>query len=428
MIKKKNKNNRTIKGGLLGLGIKSSYSEEIYSSFSPRIEYTTHNIKSKNKLEYLFYERNFDFLNVTSPFKEIVLQFLDYKSDIVEKTGVCNLVVNRKGVLKGYNTDVYGFKKLLEKNCVDVKNKNVLILGNGATSKTIKYTLEEMGVNNIYVACRNKKKEFEYFFDEAPKDANIIINATPCGKQISDKRLVFLKQYKKLETVIDVVYNPYKTLLLVDAKELGKGAISGFDMLVNQAKQAISLVTNTLYPTFLWENLRTEILCSKLNLVLIGLPTAGKSKMCKELKKFLTSKTKTAFYDTDKIIESVTKMPIRQIFLDYGEERFRTYERWAVYGLKKIKGAVIATGGGVPIDKHNYELLSRNGFFVYLKKTNFDDFKADKNRPLLKSKEDLKELYKKRNPIYEKRADLTLSSNVDAQTLLKEAFNAIDNS
>ena len=150
--------------------------------------------------------------------------------------------------------------------------------------------------------------------------------------------------------------------------------------------------------------------------------------MCKSLKHSLNRKEATGFFDTDEIIEKVEKKKIRQIFETKGEEYFRSLERGLVNKLYKIEGVVISTGGGLVISKENYIKLSRSGFFVYLKKTNFDDFVDNGKRPLVHSKEDLIKLYKTRNPIYEKRADLTISSDVSADNLFEEVYNAIVNS
>ena len=323
------------KAYLIGNNIYKSYSPELYTSLM-NIDYQVKNIKTEKELDDLFAKRDFLFVNVTSPYKEKVLDYLDYKSRIVDETHVCNLVVNRNGMLKGYNTDAYGFESMLTCQNIEISNKTVLILGNGATSKTVSYVLRKKGAKKVYVACRKKKNESEYLFKDAPRDdVELIVNTTPCGRYEKDAKLVHISNYPKLIAFIDLIYSVYKTATMVDAKEAGKGAVGGLDMLIFQAQQALALATHKLIPFLFWWRLKNEILLKNTNIVLIGLPTSGKSKACRTLKRKFNTKDIRGYFDTDELIEKYTKHTIRQIFITKGEKEFRELERKAVNSLYK---------------------------------------------------------------------------------------------
>lgn len=418
--------NKTYKAGLLGKFVKNSYSKEIYYAVFDKIDYKNYVIKKPEDLDLILTEKDFDFVNITNPYKKTVIPFLDTISKTVKETGVCNLIINKNGVLFGYNTDAYGFESLLKKQNIDISNKNILILGNGATSDTVKYVLKQKNPKSIVCGCRNIRKDEDVLFEniKSKKSFDIIINTTPVGTLKNDKELIDLKEYQNLKTFIDVIYNPYRTKAMISAKELGIGFVGGIDMLLYQAQMAHNLVVKGFYPSFIWEDLKLRIVLSHINITFIGLPTSGKTKICKELKKDL----KASYIDTDEVIEKTAKKKIHKIFSQYGEEVFRDLEKEVVKAVCNVEGYFISTGGGTVINKENYKRLARRGFFVYLKKTNFDDFVNDGKRPLIKTKDDLKRLYYKRNPIYEKIADLTVSSDADISEVIMEVKNAILNS
>jgi len=423
-MKTKNK----IKAYLIGKNIHKSYSPELYREFFD-VDYNIKNFEKESELKEFILSKKYKFLNITTPYKEEVIKYLDSFSKLVEQTKTCNLIVNKNGKLKGYNTDVYGFKKLITKNKINIKDKTCLILGNGATSRTVEYVLNELNAKCVYVSCRHKKKSTDFLFKEAPRnDVEIIVNTTPLGIKTTDRRLAYISNYPKIEFYIDVLYQSYKTPTMVDAKDNGVGSINGLDMLIYQAQMASFIVFNKVIPTTFWNTLKNQILLKTVNLVLIGLPTSGKTQMCKSLEKLLNSKDGNAFIDTDDIIEKTMNETISQIFKKEGEEFFRAMEKETTKAVTKTGGKVISTGGGLVLNRENYLELSKNGFIIYLKKTRFEDFKNDNKRPLVKSKEDLYRLYNERNPIYEKRADLTIMSDMTAEELIKEACDAITNS
>jgi len=415
------------KAYLIGKNLTNEFSKKIYSLILDNVAYENLICKDEEEVYNVLSSKDFCFVNITNPYKMCVVPFLDFKSNLVKETGVCNLIVNKFGKLCGYNTDVQGFVDLLKRNDVDVKGKSVLILGNGATSISVEYALNKLGAKEVYKACRNVRRINEYLFLECPKTAQIIINTTPIGKNINEKPLVDFSNFKNLETVIDCNYLPYKSTNLIEARDLYKGAINGMDMLISQATLNFAFVKNQLIPEEIRREIKSSLLLEKVNLILIGLPTSGKTKICKEMKNLLNNKERKGFFDTDEIIEKATKMSISDIFNSYGESEFRKLESEVCKPLSKYEGSIISTGGGLVVNQRNYKTLAKNGFFIYLKKTEFKDYIKDDKRPLVKCEADLKRLYRERNPIYERIADITISSKSSAKEIIQEACNAIVN-
>jgi len=412
---------------LIGKNLNNEFSKKIYSLVMNDTKYENLLCKTEEEVYKVLENKEFSFVNITNPYKRSVIPFLDYKSKTVNETGVCNLIINREGKLFGYNTDVQGFMYLLKRNNIDVKNKTVLILGNGATSISCEYALKKLNAKEVYKGCRTIRGENEYLYNEIPKDAEIVINTTPIGKNINEKPLIEMSDFKNLESVIDCNYLPYKSTNLIEARDLYKGAVNGIDMLIGQASLNFAFVRGQIIPDQIKADIKSALLLDKVNLILIGLPTSGKTKICKEMKSILNNKERKGFFDTDEIIEKATKMSIAEIFNQYGENEFRKLEAEVCKPLSKYEGSIISTGGGLVMNQRNYKTLAKNGFFIYIKKTEFSDYVPDKKRPLVKCEADLKRLYRLRNPIYERIADITISSSKTAKEIIQEACNAIVN-
>ncbi|MCB9498465.1 MAG: hypothetical protein H6687_01065 [Bacillales bacterium] len=408
--------------GLIGKSLKHSYSKELYQ-LSINKKYKLIELK---KVDKFLKQRKFEYVNVTYPFKKSVIPFLDCKSKIVEKTGVCNLIVNRGGKLFGYNTDASGFDDLLDSNDVNVTGKTILILGNGATKETVVYCLKKRNVKKIIIACRNKKDESEFYFNEISGEGiEIIINATPVGQQLNDENLIDFSLFKNLETYIDLVYNPKTTNMMFEAKKLKKGSINGLTMLVSQAKLSHSIATGIITPSAFWARGKMFLQFGHSNIIFIGLPTAGKTKNINYISSFKI--LKTSVIDTDKAIEKSTNMSIAKLFKNKGETYFRQEENKIINRIYTKQGLFIATGGGTLLNYENYRKLSYFGTFIYLKKQKFDDYINDGTRPLAKSKNDIEKLYQERKKMYEEYADITVPSDIDPKQCLFEVINALTN-
>jgi len=384
-------------------------------------------IKENTNLEYQFFEtqdvddflckKDFKYINVTFPYKNTVINKLNFVSKNVRETNACNLIINRNGKLYGYNTDVTGFNYLIVSNNIQIKNKIILILGNGATSRTISYCLKQSGAKEIIFAVRTKRDDGDIYISEIPySKINVLINATPVGLQEKEDPLVDLSLFSNLEVVIDLLYNPFKTKLLIEAKTKGIKAVNGLSMLMEQAKQSY-------YIAFSKKETISEkwtVPTSWRNLVLIGMSLSGKTLLLHKIKDLLN----VPGVDTDEEIKTKCQKSIKQIFEEEGEVGFRKYEREEVRNLETKRGIIISTGGGTILDEANYRSLAKNGFIVYIKKTRFDTFIEDYNRPLVHSIDDLNKLYLNRRHLYEKFADIIVSGDQNLDDASKEILYA----
>ena len=397
-----------MKYGLIGKDVRNSFSKSIHEQIG--YDYDLISLKEE-ELKKFFKDKDFKGINVTIPYKQSVIKFLDYVSPSVEKIGVCNCIVNEDGLLKGYNTDYDGVMYLIKKNNFDFKNKNVLILGSGGTCKTVSCVLEDLFVKNIYVASRSPKENQYSYQDIYKLDVNFIVNTTPNGMiGYSDDLLVDLSKFNKLEGVIDVIYNPLRTSLLNEANKLDIQNSNGLDMLIYQAIRASELFTNSKISDEVISKIKSKILLDKLNIVLIGLPGVGKTT----LGKLVAEQFNKEFVDMDSLIVNKENMSIKEIFDKYGEAYFRNLESNLCKELESKNNLVISTGGGVILNKENVKSLAKNGLIVFLDK-DLDLFTLSDERPLTKNKEELKKIRDLRYNLYLSSCDvlINLNNNLD---------------
>lgn len=391
--------------GLVGEKLGHSFSKVIHEKLTDGI----YNLYSLNKDEFngFFENKKFDFVNVTIPYKEEVKKYLDYISDAAEEIGAVNLVINKDGKLYGYNTDYYGFMNMLKYNNVDVEGKNCLILGTGGTSKTVKKALSDMGANNVYKASRNKSKDFIGYDEVYNYDIDIIINTTPVGMYPNiDGCVIDITKFSKVEAVVDVVYNPLKTRLLIEAEKNGIKTVNGLLMLVLQAVKAVEIVNDFEVSREKVFEIYNDLLSEKRNIVLIGMPGCGKTTIGERLSADLNKE----FIDIDKMIEADNGMKISYIFENYGEKHFRDLETESSLKVGLLNGKVISTGGGVIKNYKNIQFLKSNGLIIYIKR-DIKDIILDENRPLSKNISDLEKLYNERKELYESYADVIVENN-----------------
>ena len=397
--------------GLLGKTLSHSYSGEIHKMLSDN-SYEMFE-RNNEELERFFKEREFKGINVTLPYKEEVIKYLDTIDEEAKNIGAVNTIVNNDGVLKGYNTDAFGFEKLLKFHRVDVKNKKVLILGSGGTSKTVKYVLLKLGAKEIYVVSRTPSKGQISYSEAVEKfETQVIVNTTPYGMypDYKDESLIDVNKFPYLESVVDVIYRPYRTNLLIDAKLKGCKTASGLYMLVAQAIKASELFLDRVYEEKVYRQVYFELLRKTTNIVFIGMPSTGKTTASRNLSKSLNAKC----YDTDLEIYKDTKMTTKEMFAQYGEEYFRDLETKKINELMGLTGVIISTGGGAILRKENRYALLRNGYVIYLNR-NISLLKKNKrslkNRPLLQNPEAFDELYNQRKDIYKVCCDLEYCNN-----------------
>ena len=393
-----------MKFGLIGKDVRNSFSKAIHESLGYSYDLVSLN---EEELQDFFEKKDFKGINVTIPYKQEVIKYLDVVSDSVKKIGACNCIVNKDGKLYGYNTDYDGVKYLIEKKNFNLNNKNILIFGTGGTRKTVSEVLKDLGVKNIFVASRSPK-ENQYSYDEIyALDVDFIVNTTPNGMiGYSDNRLVDLSKFSNIEGVIDVIYNPLRTLLLLDSQKLDIPYSNGLPMLVYQAIRASELFLDKTYSKDVADSIFKDIYTQKLNIVLIGMPGVGKTTIGKQLAK----EFKKTFVDMDELIVNKENRTINEIFANDGETYFRKVEHDLCEELSTQNNLVISTGGGVILNEENVSYLCKNGLVIFLDR-DIKDFVITNDRPLTKSKEELEKLYEQRHPLYVSSCDIKVTTN-----------------
>lgn len=409
-----------MKYGLIGEHLKHSYSCEIHAQIAD-YEYELHEIPPSGLGGFLK-KREFNAINVTIPYKQDVIPFLDEISDTAKRIGAVNTIVNRNGRLYGDNTDFAGMLALAKHIGVDMKGRKVLILGTGGASKTGHALAEYMGAQSVYYVSRSGK-DGSISYEQAVTehgDAQIIINATPVGmfpKQ--DGRPIDISAFPKLEGVIDAIYNPLRTNLVLDAQERGIPAEGGLYMLSAQAVHASAVFRDIPLDESLVDKAFKSVKNDKQSIVLIGMPSSGKTTVGR----ILAEKCGKQLADTDEYIVRKIGMPISDFFAKHGEAEFRKIEKETVAELSATGGRIIATGGGAVLDAENVRALKQNGVLVFLDRRP-ENLIATDDRPLASRRSALEKLYAERYDIYCAAAELHIDANTtpeaEADAILKE--------
>ncbi len=404
--------------GCIGEKLGHSFSKIIHNKLAD-YNYELKEIPKENLKEFIC-KRDFKAINVTIPYKQDVIPFLDEISDTAKSIGAVNTIVNKNGKLFGFNTDFKGLEALILKNGIEVQNKKVLILGSGGTSKTAFAVAKHLKAKEIYRVSRNATNTL-ISYEDAKKlhsDAEIIINTTPCGMYPNiGVSAVNIGNFRNLEGVVDAVYNPLNSALVLDAKSRGIKAVGGLYMLVAQAVFACELFLDTELDKSEIDRIFGEIFSSKQNLVLIGMPASGKTT----IGKLLAEKMQKEFIDTDELIVKKAGKTIPEIFSESGEKGFREIESQVIAEASALQGMIIATGGGAVLNSKNTELLKGNGKIIFLDR-DLEKLVTTPDRPLSSNREDLQKRYNERYPIYLKCADLTLKNNGQIDDIIKEVL------
>lgn len=409
-----------MKYGLLGEKLGHSFSKEIHARLAD-YEYELRELNAE-ELDALFRKKDFEAVNVTIPYKQTVIPYLDEISERAKTIGAVNAVVNRNGKLFGDNTDFAGMRALALHAGADMKNKKVLVLGTGGTAKTACAVAKDLGAREVLRVSRTKKEDAVTYEEAAEKhfDAQIIINTTPVGMfPKTNASPIDLSAFSKLEAVLDAIFNPLRTELVLTAQERGIIASGGLYMLVAQAVYASALFLDQDADEKKTDEVYKEILNEKQNIFLIGMPSSGKSSVGKKLAEMAGKE----FEDTDAMLVKRFGEPIADYIRKNGEKEFRDAESEVIAEAAKERGKVIATGGGAILRKENVREMKRNGVTVFLDR-DLSLLTATSDRPLSSTKEALERLYNERFPIYEKAADVTVKSNDEigavAQAVRKE--------
>ena len=400
--------------GLLGEKLGHSFSKDIHNSLG---EYSYDLIEvRRDKLEEFIQKREFCGLNVTIPYKEVVIPYLDGIDEMAKAIGAVNTIVNRNGKLYGYNTDFYGMEMLFSHAKIDPADKVVAILGSGGTSKTAEAVVRHLGAREAVKVSRGRKDgaiEYDELYERAD-EVDIIVNTTPLGMfPNTDGCAIDLSRFKNVSGVIDAVYNPLRTRLIIEAEKRGIRAEGGLYMLVAQAVRASERTTEKVY---------RRILREKENIVLIGMPASGKSTIGRILEKKLGKKV----LDSDKIIERNAEKSIPDIFRDEGEATFRNMEAEVIAKLSDECGIIISTGGGSILREKSVDNLKKNGRLYFIDRP-LPQLIPTKSRPLASTAEDIEKRFNERYGIYSSVADARIDANgsapMAADKIIKDLYS-----
>ena len=354
-------------------------------------------------VEGLFARRAFQGLNVTIPYKRTVMPLCDEIDPRAAAIGAVNTVVNRNGRLTGYNTDIDGFLYMARRAGVDMAGKKVVILGSGGTSRTARAATGELGAREIVTVSRHGEDNYQNLSRHA--DAQVLVNTTPVGMYPNwGQSPVSLESFPALEGVLDVVYNPLRTALLLQAEERGLPCSCGLPMLVAQAKRAAELFTGQNIDDSRAEAVLHGLREQLTSIVLIGMPGCGKTTVGRAL----AGKLGRTFVDLDEEIVRRAGMSIPEIFAREGEAGFRERESALVREFGERTGLVVSTGGGVVTRRENYIPLKQNGLLLHLRRD--PAALPTDGRPLSQATAP-EELWRRRAPLYAAFADGEIDNN-----------------
>ena len=356
-------------------------------------------------LNYFLRSGDFDALNVTIPYKRAVVPYCAALSDAAKAIGSVNTLVRMPdGTLFGDNTDYDGFSLLLQRNGGIRPGEKALVLGDGGASATVQAVLRDLGAQ-VVVLSRHGAEDYTSL--PRHSDAVLVVNATPVGMYPNNgQRLIDLDALPGCRCVLDLVYNPLRTRLILDAEERGIRCEGGLSMLVGQGARACERFTGEIVPESRWEQILCKLEREAENLILIGMPGCGKSTVGQ----LLAQKLNRPFFDADEELVKRLGCDIPAFFAREGEAAFREKESEMLAELGKRSGCVIATGGGCVTRAENYALLHQNGVIVWLRR----DLAAlpTEGRPISQST-GLTELYTRRRGLYERFADHVVENDSD---------------
>ena len=404
--------NMLLRTGLLGEKLSHSFSPQIHQALAgDRYTYELFE-KAPDEVEGFIKGNEWDALNVTIPYKQTVMPYLDVITDEALRIGAVNTITRLPdGRLQGDNTDYFGFRRTLTACGCDPAGKKALVLGNGGAAATAVTVLADMGAQVVLLGKSERSvgglspEPYDTVYDRHA-DSELVVNCTPVGMypRLVGQSLITLSRLPRITAVFDMVYNPARTALIREAMNLGIPAFNGLLMLVAQAKRASELFLGEALPDGAIDSIVESISRETGNIILIGMPGSGKTTVGRRLAEALGR----PFVDTDALVVEAAGRSIPDIFASDGEEVFRTYETEAVKHAGMMSGAVIATGGGVVTRPRNYAPLSQNGRIVFLRR----DLKklATHGRPLSQATPP-EEMYARRLPLYQSFSDAEVDNN-----------------
>ena len=402
--------------GLIGEKLGHSFSPAIHGKLAD-YEYKLYEL-SPEQLGPFLEKKEYDGLNVTIPYKKTVIPYCDELTEAARSIGSVNTIVKRPdGTLLGHNTDYDGFMWLLKNAGAQVKGKKAVVLGTGGASVTVQAALRTLGASPVIVVSRSGEDNYENISRHS--DAKILVNATPVGMYPNTGvSPVDLDTFTALEGVFDVVYNPAKTQLLLEAEKRGIPCANGLGMLVAQAKAACERFTGKPIDDEKVYTIKAEMERNTRNLMLIGMPGSGKSTVGAALAESLGRK----LVDVDERIVELAGCSIPEIFEKEGEEGFRRIEHQALCQVSKESGLVIATGGGVVTRPENMDPMRQNSLIVWLLR---DTALLPRDGRPLSQTNSLTEMFKVREPLYRAAADCVADNNGSLEDTVKQILEAM---
>lgn len=386
--------------GLLGEKLSHSYSPQIHALLG-NYEYKLFE-KAPEEVENFLKNGDWDAMNVTIPYKRVAAALCDVLSDTAKALGSANTLVRKNGMIYGYNTDYFGFMTMVKKSGIDPAGKKALVLGSGGASVTAIAVMKELGAD-VTVISRSGENNYTNLYKH--RDARVIVNTTPLGMYPKNGvQAVDLKDFPECEGVLDMIYNPLRTKLILQAEELGISNISGLSMLVAQAKRSSELFTDTSIDDGAIDRIEKKLTAELRNIILIGMPGCGKS----EISRSLSRKLGRPVIEADAEIEKKAGKTIPEIFKDSGEEVFRCIESEVLSEAGKQSGRIISTGGGCVTVPENYPLLHQNGIIIWLQR---DISVLPTNGRPISQANSLESIFEKRRPMYQSFADVSIDNN-----------------
>lgn len=401
--------------GCIGEKLGHSFSKEIHNALAD-YDYCLRELKPEELPEF-FSLRDFKAINVTIPYKQDVIKHLDWISDEARAINAVNTVVNKNGKLYGYNTDYYGLKALIERENVSLENKKTVILGSGGTSNTAFAVAKDMNAKEVLKVSRTSREGYITYEElyEKHTDCEVIINTTPCGMFPKiNVSAVDLNKLPKVEAVFDAVYNPLKSKIILDAQKKNITAVGGLYMLVSQAAFAVEKFIDAPVDAEKVEEIFRNLYKDKMNIVLIGMPSSGKTSVGKAVSEKLCK----TFTDSDEEIVRSTGKSVPDIFADDGESVFRGIEKDVVKTLSMKNSLIISTGGGVILNEENIEVLKGNGRVYFLDRP-LEKLITTSDRPLSSNRSDLEKRYNERYGLYKRAADVIIDGSGTVEEVAK---------
>ena len=408
-----------MKYGCIGERLCHSFSREIHTALSD-YEYELKEIPRDGLSEFLE-AKEFSAINVTIPYKEAVIPYLYSIDDATRRIGAVNTIVNKDGRLFGYNTDFYGMTRLLSHAGVSVRGKKIAILGSGGTAKTARAVCLALGAREVLTVSRVASDvaiDYKTLY-ECHTNTEVIINTTPVGMYPTPFDLSLdISRFDRLSGVIDAIYNPLRTGLILAAHERGIPAEGGLYMLVAQAVRASEIFLDTTYPEGTTERVYEKILREKENIVLIGMPGSGKSTVAGLLGERLSREV----CDTDELITKRCKKDVPAIFSEDGETYFRYIEAEIIKEVSALSGKIISTGGGAILRDDSVKALKMNGKVYFLDRPK-EDLVPTEDRPLAKTREMIYKRYDERYAKYVGAADRIIKIDCPADEVARRIEN-----